>query len=87
MPGFPMAPHRHPTVTPPLPHRYPKVSPPGLLAIWSEAVGWLDGAARREPGWAQAAILIMAKALGKQVIAALVRLQNQRGMVSGNARS
>jgi hypothetical protein len=33
------------------------------------------------------AILIMAKALGKQVISALVRLQNQRGMVSGNALS
>jgi hypothetical protein len=29
----------------------------------------------------------MAKALGKQVIAALVRLQNQRVMVSGNALS
>jgi hypothetical protein len=29
----------------------------------------------------------MAKALGKQVIAALVRLQTQRGMVSGNALS
>jgi hypothetical protein len=36
---------------------------------------------------AQAAILIRAKALGKPVIAALVRLQTQRGMVSGNALS
>jgi len=33
------------------------------------------------------AILIMANALGKLVIAALVRLQTQRGRVSGNALS
>jgi hypothetical protein len=36
---------------------------------------------------AASAIRIRAKALGKPVIAALVRLKNQRGMVSGNAVS